>query len=122
MLEDCVLSEQGDNEKGVKNALFMNAVAFVQCHYSEDVSLKDMACAAYTNPSTLTETFKCELGTTPIKYLWWYRIEMAKRLLVLTSDSVKNISKQCGFKTVSHFCKLFESYNGITPRGYRKMW
>lgn len=121
MLDDCVLSEQGDNEKGVKISPFVNAVAFVQCHYSEDVRLKDMACAAYTNPATLTENFRRELGTTPIKYLWWYRIEMAKSLLVLTSDSVKNISKQCGFKSVSHFSKLFGSYTGITPSGYRKM-
>ena len=98
----------------------MKAIAFVHRHYREEVSLKDMACAAYTNPSTLTKNFKCELGTTPIKYLWWYRIEVAKRLLVLTSKPIKNISKQCGFKTLSHFCKKFENYTNTTPTNFRK--
>ena len=48
-----------------------------------------------------------------------FRMAQAKRLLRTTVRSVAVISRQCGFKSPSHFCHLFRHRVGVTPGAWR---
>ncbi|AUI66011.1 MULTISPECIES: helix-turn-helix domain-containing protein [Glaesserella] len=44
----------------------------------------------------------------------------AKRLLVHTQQSIKQIALQLGFEEATHFNKFFKKYEGTTPKGFRE--
>ena len=108
--------------ENIKNVDLHKAIDYIKEHFFEDIPVKKLANAASLNYSSLTKLFKKELDVTPFEYLWRYRTEVAKRLLVLTELPIKEISKKCGFKTPSHFSRKFESYIGIAPTSYRKLY
>ena len=103
----------------VKNPHLRNAVRYIECHYHENITLEHIIKAAALNHSTLTQLFRSELNITPIKYLWQYRIRVAKKHLEFTSLPVKDIAGRCGFKTVQHFSRRFEANTGETPTAFR---
>lgn len=105
----------------IKNPHLKNAVAYIENHYSENMTLESLTKAASINHSTLTRLFKDELGVTPIEYLWLYRITVAKKLLKFTMLPIKDIAVRCGFKTVQHFSRKFEAYTNDTPTAFRNM-
>ena len=92
---------------------------YIENHYYEDISLRDIVHAASSNHSTLTQVFKNELGMTAMDYLWHYRIKVACKHLAFTQLSVKEIQIRCGFKTLQHFCRKFEEIMGTTATAYR---
>lgn len=105
----------------ITNPRLRNAVVYIESHYYENISIENIATAALTNHSTLTQLFKEELNTTPIEYLWTYRINVAKKHLEFTSLPIKDISMRCGFKTIQHFSRKFESYTKNTPTAFREI-
>ena len=47
------------------------------------------------------------------------KIEEAKRLLDMRSDSIGNISSRLGYSSQSYFCTVFRQVTGMTPGQYR---
>lgn len=56
---------------------------------------------------------------TPKQFILDMRLDMAKQLISQTNESVTNISEQCGFSNVYHFCRIFKEKTGYTPLNYR---
>ncbi|MBE6699341.1 MAG: helix-turn-helix domain-containing protein [Ruminococcaceae bacterium] len=102
-----------------ENPNLQKAVAFIEAHHSENITLQDIVKACSVNHSTMTKLFKEEFGLTPIAYLWDYRITVSKKLLEFTNLPVKEIATRCGFKTVQHFSRKFEEQMGISPAVFR---
>lgn len=96
------------------------ALTFIENHYGEDISLSDIIKASESNHTTLGKLFGEELNMTPMKYLWYYRILIAKKHLSFTDIPLKEIAFRCGFKTVSHFSRVFKEHTGKSPLMYRK--
>ena len=101
------------------NAFLKQAVTFIENHYAEAITLQDIVRSCSINHSTLTALFKHELGITPVAYLWYHRLTVAKKLLEFTNLPVKEIAKRCGFKTVQHFSRKFEEQLGLSPAVFR---
>ncbi|MBP5206847.1 MAG: helix-turn-helix transcriptional regulator [Clostridia bacterium] len=97
-----------------------SAVIYIEGNYQDDVTLADISAAASTNHNTLTRLFNQELNTTPVEYLWDYRIAVAKKHLEFTTLPLKDISLRCGFKTIPHFVRKFKEYTGVTPSDFRE--
>ena len=96
------------------------AIAFMEEHYDEDISLDQIAHAAYLNPYHFCRSFKKHLGTTSCKYLSALRIGKAKGLLVETELSVTEICFMTGFNNLTHFERVFKGLEGMTPSAYRR--
>ena len=71
--------------------------------------------------SSLTQLFKKELGMTPIKYVWHYRILVAERMLESTNLPIQDVATKCGFQTAQHFSRKFEESHGCTPTAFRNI-
>ena len=100
-------------------ALLEKAEQFIEASYNKSITLEDIVSFSGSNHTTLTELFKKKHGTTPIKYVLTYRIEIAKKQLAFTSVPLKDVATQCGFKTVQHFARVFKECVGETPASYR---
>lgn len=69
--------------------------------------------------STFNHTFQNLYHTTPKKFITLLRIEHAKRLLITTNLSIKEISLSSGYPDPLYFCKVFKSHSHISPSEYR---
>ena len=103
----------------VKNLKLKDAVLFIEGHYFSDLTLDDIVLGCSINHTTLTELFRSEFGMTAMEYLMRHRISIAKKKLSFTFVPIKDISAQCGFKTVQHFSRVFKKYTNETPASYR---
>jgi signal transduction histidine kinase/DNA-binding LacI/PurR family transcriptional regulator/DNA-binding response OmpR family regulator len=100
--------------------LVRKAMAYVHAHYSEQVSLTDMAAYVGLSEQHLIRSFRSEIGVTPIDYLKRYRIGQAKALLEEGERSVTDVASEVGFSTSSYFARVFRSEVGVSPSAYRK--
>lgn len=66
----------------------------------------------------LRKLFLNHLGTSPKQYILDMRIQKAKELLVESPLSVTDISRECGFSSVYHFCRAFKKRTAATPTQY----
>lgn len=97
------------------------ACAFVAEHYSEAITVKDMARAASVSSGYLTRLFRKTLDTTPHDYLVRHRITQAKQLLIETDEPIGTVAKRSGFASESNFSYRFSQMCDITPRAYRSL-
>lgn len=63
----------------------------------------------------LRKLFTNHLGTSPKQYILDMRIQKAKELLIESPLSVTDISRECGFSSVYHFCRAFKQRTATTP-------
>ena len=54
-------------------------------------------------------------GATPEALIREFRLERASQLLTARAGSVSEIAYAVGFKSVTHFCKVFRDKYGVTP-------
>jgi len=64
--------------------------------------------------------FKNAYGITPYNYVLNKKVTLAKRLLLNTNLSVKQISEKLSFSDEYYFSNLFKKKVGISPTKYRK--
>ena len=103
----------------ILNPHLKSAVIYIENHYRHAITLDDLVKVASLNRSSLTQLFKDELDMTPIEYVWYHRMNVAKKLLEYTNLPVKDIVNRCGFKTVQHFSRRFEESFGCNPTAFR---
>ena len=79
-----------------------------------------LAAVVDLSPSRFRHLFKQETGTSPAQYLRDLRIRKAETMLRTTFLSVKEVLKQVGINSNSHFVSDFRRANGMTPTAFRK--
>ncbi|MEY8338497.1 AraC family transcriptional regulator [Lachnospiraceae bacterium 62-35] len=94
-------------------------IQYIQIHYADEITLKDVAAAAKVSKNTAIRYFNARIGCSPIDYLIQYRISIACRLLRETADKVTHIAASVGYTNTSYFCRLFKKTVGLSPKEYR---
>jgi AraC-like DNA-binding protein len=102
------------------NQRLSNVIAYLIAHFTEPVSLPDVAQQAHMNEAAFCRFFKSQTGQTFTQYLTELRIRYACELLSKEDESVTQICYQVGFENVSHFIQAFKKQRGITPLEFRK--
>lgn len=95
-------------------------VDYMDRHYSEKISLDQIAQNMYLSPFYISRIFKSETGDTPINYLISLRMEKARALLLEKQNySIQEIAQCVGYDDAYHFSKLFKKHYGNSPSQYR---
>lgn len=89
-------------------------------HYSEPISLNDMAQVAILSPFHFSRVFRDVTGVSPGRFLSTIRLFEAKRLLVTTSLSVTDIAFAVGYSSLGTFTRRFTQSVGISPARFRR--
>jgi len=98
---------------------FREMLAFISAHYTEKITLDDIAEAGNVGKTLCATIFKKLASKTPGEYLINYRITESLKLLDDRSLSITEIAFQTGFNSASHFTKTFREMMGCTPNKYR---
>lgn len=93
---------------------------YIHAHYSERISLEDLANTAAISKTEVMRCFKSIISKSPMRYLTEYRLRQAAYLLVHTERSVQQIGESCGFEDSSYFAKSFRALYRMTPTEYRR--
>ena len=96
-----------------------NMLTFIHAHYSEKLTLNDIAAAASVSTRECIRCFRNTINQTPLEYVMEYRLNTAKQLLDDTKMSITDISYHCGFSSNAYFGKIFREKYGMTPLQYR---
>nr|WP_315402200.1 helix-turn-helix domain-containing protein [uncultured Duganella sp.] len=80
--------------------------------------------ATFANLAELSEfhfsrVFKQSTGLSPSRYFIRLRMEVARRRLTETDDSIINIGLAVGYASPSHFASVFRKHTGVPPSAYR---
>lgn len=94
-------------------------IEYVDQHFTEDISINQLAEQFHITPNYLSSQFRKETGMRFTDYFTGLRILKAKKLLAETPLQVKQIAAEVGYYTTSHFIKLFVKYEGMTPVEFR---
>jgi len=90
------------------------ARAFIEAHFDEPLTLKQMAVPAALSISRFATAFRERFGSSPYRYLCGLRIKHAQSLLLAGVPSVA-VATEVGFFDQSHFGRHFKRMCGMTP-------
>ena len=106
-------------EEERENAGIKKVKSYIKDHYTEKISLNDLAQHVGYNPSYLSTLFKKHEGVSPLDYLNITRIKQAKVFLAGSEFSISDVAMMVGFNSVSYFNHMYKSIEGETPGDYR---
>ena len=104
---------------GLVDRRLRRAIEFMHDHCGRELSLREIAEAAYVSEFHFARLFKKITGQTPHAYLALIRVEKARRLLAETDLPITEIGARVGYTSQSHFTKVFRDATGATPKAFR---
>lgn len=100
--------------------LVQRARTYIRAHFTEPLSLNEVANTLAVNPAYLSSIFKSERGESYSKFILRLRMERAALLLRTYSvGKVNDIAPEVGYSSTKHFYTVFKDYFGMTPNEYR---
>lgn len=119
--EPVELSKGRAFESASKKYVVEQIISYFEDHYSEKISLDQIAENMYLSPFYISKIFKSETGDTPIRRLIDIRLEKAMELLEDGwQGSIQEVAAKVGYDDAYHFSKLFKKRYGISPSQARK--
>lgn len=104
----------------------MNRVAdihrYINEHYGDEITLAAISKVFNITPQSFCRFFKKNTGKHFMAYLHEVRVSRACRYLEDTDWPVSQIAYTTGFKTLSHFNKLFKEVMRMPPGAYREKY
>ena len=85
---------------------------------AEPPSLQDLASEIDLSLNKLKEGFKQIYGEPVYSFLFNYKMEVARQLLVSGSYNVNEVGLKVGYSTSSHFIAAFKKKFGVTPKKF----
>lgn len=89
-------------------------------YYYRPWRVEQMAALAGLSVPHFFRCFHKATGTTPVRYLRQERISQAKRRLVESRDSIKEIAEQVGYSDPFYFSRDFRQHTGMSPAQFRR--
>jgi AraC-like DNA-binding protein len=93
---------------------------YMHTHYTENISVKDVANYIGFHRSHFTSSFVNEVGISPIKYLLKLKMEKASKLLSKDTYTITEIAYSLGYSDLYSFSRAFKNYYGSSPKQYEK--
>jgi AraC family transcriptional activator of pobA len=100
--------------------LLAEVFGFVEDHYRERISLKDVARTVSLSPGHLTTVVRRKTGRTVLQWISERRLAQARRLLVGTDLAVEEVGHEVGYSDPTYFVRSFRRAHGTTPLGWRR--
>lgn len=92
---------------------------YIEEHYTEKITLEDLATFANISIFYLSHIFKNCTGQSPNEYLNDYRLTKAANQLTTENIPILSIATECGYNNISYFNRVFKRRYGLTPKAYR---
>ncbi|MCD8150873.1 MAG: AraC family transcriptional regulator [Clostridiales bacterium] len=95
--------------------------SYIRERPTEHVTLSDLSREFHLTESYLSE-FLRKSGLSFKEILFYYRSNIAERLLLTSNKTMAEIADLCGFSNVKIFTRYFKKWHNCTPGEFRKMF
>lgn len=93
---------------------------YLDSHFSENISMKQLADLVNLSPFYLARLFQKAVGLPPHAYQVQRRIQKAKEL-IRHGVKLSEVAFDCGFTDQSHLSRHFKKSLGLAPGAYQRM-
>ncbi len=108
---------RSENVKEVKDTVMYHILAYINEHYSEDLSLDYLANKFFISKYHLSREFQRLVGTSVHRYIILKRLVIAKQMMSEgMSSSV--VYQHCGFGDYSNFYRAFRNEYQMSPKEF----
>ena len=92
---------------------------YISCNLISGISLDDIASYAGMNRTYFCLFFKKHYGKGLVDHINTKKIDLACTMLSTTDESIAAIARQCGFRNVTYFNRVFKAAKGVSPKEHR---
>jgi AraC-like DNA-binding protein len=92
----------------------------VEEHFKKFKQVADYADMMHRSPKTITNVFALQSNIRPLQIIHDRVVLEAKRLLLYTDKSSKEIAIELGFDDPSQFSRFFKKHVGLTTQGFKE--
>ena len=96
------------------------AVAYIEKNFCNEISLAGLAHMSGYSERQFNRLFKSAFSTSPSLYITNLRLQKAQLLLKNSSQTIGEISWNCGYSDQNYFSRIFKKYIGLTPTEYKQ--
>lgn len=119
ILELVLLTLQESLEKESRNPHIRKILQYIQNHYTDKITLQDIADHTFLSVPYCCNLVKKELGTTVNKLILKERVLLAQEYILHGDTPLREIPFLCGFTDYCHFSKCFKEFTGCPPSQYK---
>jgi len=98
----------------------LRAIQYIKENLSEKIRLHALARQAGMSKFHFCRLFVKHTGMSPMKYVTYLRIELAKRHLERGDSTVSLLALDMGFNDLGTFIRQFKRHAGCTPTAYQE--
>lgn len=102
-----------------KMDIIRNFSFLVEVHYKSKHTVAEYAALMNKPAKSLTNLFSSHISKTPLQIIQDRIVLEAKRMLLNTEITIKEITFELGFEDMPSFSRFFKNKIGISPKGYR---
>ncbi len=92
----------------------------ISVYFYKRWTVRELARMARMSEATFYRNFQRTTGSSPLSWIRQQRMSHAKRRLVETTDSIKQIAEQVGYSDPFFFSRDFKHVCGVPPKLYRQ--
>jgi AraC-like DNA-binding protein/ligand-binding sensor protein len=107
-------------EDEAESPLIRRARAYILANHADPIDLDRVAQAMHVSTFYFCKMFKKATGLTFTDYLSRVRVEKSKTLLLNPHLRISEIAYDVGFKSLTHFNRMFRKIAGESPTVYRE--
>jgi AraC-type DNA-binding domain-containing proteins len=96
------------------------ALSYIHLNFRKKLSLDDVAAYIHMTPTYFCTYFKQQTGSSFITYTNKLRVQLAYDLITHTDITLTQIYYESGFKSYTHFSKIFKEFYGHPPGYFRE--
>lgn len=89
-------------------------------HPNQTWTISRLAKELATNECYLKQAFRDEYDMGVASWIQTYRVELAKKRLADSNDSITQIALDLGYQSSGYFSKVFKQYTHVTPKQFRQ--
>lgn len=119
-LLELMVGQKRDTTRGRSPRNLDHVMAAMCAHPGARWNAAEIEDVAGISAAQIRRLFQKHLGLTPREFLRGQRLIMAQKLMLETSQTLDEISVQCGFSDPFHFSKDFHRVVGRRPSDWRR--
>ena len=98
------------------------AQEFIEKHYSEKLTVEQLADLLALSRRNLERRFKKATGNTVAAYIQRVKIEAAKKIFELQRKNINEVMYDVGYMDTKAFRTIFKKITGLSPADYRSRY
>ena len=119
-MEITEFGEANISRKNSNSKYIDEVIEYIESNYMKDIGINTISEKLKITPNYLSAIFHKETNLKFTDYISKTRILRARKMLLESSLTIREISENVGYHSTRHFTKLFIKYTGQYPSTYRK--